>query len=782
MDGSMSDPVWELAAKANNFFQFEPHNDREATFPTEVSILYDDFSIYIGARMYDPEPDKIFTELGLRDADSKLNADQFWVDINPFNDGIYGFRFKVSASGVQTDINLNGSTLNQPDTKWDAVWNSYVSIDENGWTVEMEIPYAALRFPKGDLRDWGINFWREVRRKRETSSWNPIDKSRANHLVYMGLVSGIEGVDPPLRLAFYPYVSTYLENDQNGNGWNRSFNGGMDIKYGLNESFTLDMTLIPDFGQVQSDALVLNLTPFEVKYDEKRQFFTEGIELYNKADLFYSRRIGTQPKNFDLPFSSLNEHETITYNPLETRLLNAAKLSGRTPGGLGIGIFNSITAESRAVILDTLKNVSRDIVTQPLTNYSVIVLDQSLPNNSFISLINTNVTGSKPGYIANVTGTEFTVRDKSKRFTFSGTGAVSQQYNKDEKTVLGHKYDIFIGKTGGNWQYYYNREVLSDRYDQNDLGFQQLNNEIEDEISISYNVFKPFWKALTTSSAFTIEYSRLYEPKAFTGLTLEYDFRMLFASRYFIFLSADIFPLGKRDYFEPRVTGRFYETGSGGSIYLFYSTDYRKRVYADGSVAFEKINSAEDRYTYSFNFLPTLRISDRFNISYALNYQKKLNDIGYVYHNEPSNIIFGLRNSPTIANSIKSTYIFNNNLSLDLSLRQYWSRALYQGVYYLLEEDGSLSKQENVAETGDISYNAFTIDMKLVWNFSPGSQLSVVWKNLIDSNRNEVPPSFLENLTFVLKEPQVNSLSMKILYYIDYQKINKIIKPGTPFK
>jgi len=777
MDGKMSDPIWQLSEKSGDFFQYEPHNDRPATFKTEVSILYSDYAIYIGAKLHDPEASKILTELGLRDADSKLNADQFWVDINPFNDGIYGFRFKVSASGVQTDINLTGGSGGSSDLKWDGVWESHVAISQDGWTVEMEIPYSALRFPKGDLNEWGINFWREVRRTRETSSWNPVNKSIESPLTFMGLLHGMEGIKPPLRLAFFPYVSAYVENHQAGDPWSRSFSGGMDIKYGIDESFTLDLTLIPDFGQVQSDALVLNLTPFEIKYDEKRQFFTEGTELYNKADLFYSRRVGSKPKAYGLAYDNLQEHEIVSYNPIETRLLNATKLSGRTDNGLGIGVFNSITAQSQAEIFDTVKDISRMIVTQPLTNYNLFVLDKSLPNHSYFSLINTNVTGSRPGYIANVTGTEFLFRDKSKKYAANVVAALSQKYNKGDKANLGFKYNVFLGKTGGKWQYYYNREVLSDRYDQNDLGYQKTNNEIEDEIGVSYNIFKPFWKVISTSSEISMEYSRLFEPNTFTGMSIDYDFRMLFLSRFFISFSAELEPLGKRDYFEPRVAGRFYETGTAYDLYTLFSSDYRKRLFVDGTLRYEKVNSAEDMQSFSINFLPTFRINDRFNVSYGLYYQQKLNDIGYVNHKDPATIIFGLRRSPTTSNSVKSSYIFNNSLSIDLILRQYWSRVFYKGAYYLLKEDGKLTNWDNHVENSDINYNAITIDLKLIWNFSPGSQLSLVWKNLIDSNRNEIPESYLQNLSKTLQEPQINSLSMKLLYYIDYQQINSLFHP-----
>ncbi len=291
INGDLSDPVWQKAGAATDFYQHEPHNDRTASFPTTVRILYDDNAVYIGAKMVDPSPDSILTELGLRNSGNSLNADLFWMDISPFDDGQNAFTFMVSSSGVQTDINISGNAGGRGfgrrgDRNWDAVWESAVSITENGWIVEMAIPYSALRFPNRQVQEWGVNFWREIRRYRETSSWNFVDRRLDDNLSSLGLITGIAGIEPPTRLSFYPYVSAYLENDGVYSGWGNSINGGMDVKYGISESFTMDMTLIPDFGQVQTDEKVLNLSPYEIRYDENRQFFTEGTELFGKADLF----------------------------------------------------------------------------------------------------------------------------------------------------------------------------------------------------------------------------------------------------------------------------------------------------------------------------------------------------------------------------------------------------------------------------------------------------------------------------------------------------------------
>ncbi len=776
IDGNLEEELWRTADVADRFYQYEPHNDhRAASFDTEVRVLYDDRAIYIAAMMFDPSPDSILLEMGMRNSGNNINADRFFVDINPFNDGINGFRFQVSASGVQTDSNMSGGG-SRGDVNWDAVWTSAVRVNEAGWIVEMEIPYSALRFPRGDIKEWGINFWREIRRKREVSSWNFVNRRVGDPLAYMGLLKGINGIEPPVRLSFYPYVSNYVEKNGFDGGWANSFNGGMDVKFGISPSFTLDVTLIPDFGQVQSDAKVLNLTPFEVKYDENRQFFTEGTELFGKADLFYSRRIGAQPRNYGQAYLATDSHEVVKANPIETRLINASKLSGRTSSGLGIGVFNAMTAASKASLRDTLTGDIRNITTQGFTNYNLVVVDQSLRNNSFVSLINTNVSGAESGYTSNVTGTEFRFMDSSNMFRISGSGALSQQYFSGQNDVFGYKYDVRIGKFGGTWQYNYSRNVISDEYDQNDMGFLRRNNSVSDGVSLSHNIFDPFWRLWTLTNSFSVTRSALYEPNTFTGLDLQYSMRMLFDTRFFIGLNATYKPMGERDYFEPRAPGRFYRTEDTYNIRLTYSSDYRRRLYVDGNISLGRIREDVPQDNYGFMFQPTFRASDRLNMMYRLQYEKLKKNTGYVMQHNPDSVYFGSRSAPTWVNSFRTNYIFSNNLSLSFNLRHYWSRVEYDGQYFFLQTDGRLQPVAEDPGIGNINYNAFTIDMMLTWHFAPGSQITIAWKNVIDSSTESTAKGYWDNLSNIMNQPQINSLSIRFLYYIDYQNIQHLTR------
>ncbi len=781
IDGQLDDEAWQNANPATDFYQYRPFNDRGASFPTQVYLVYDDNAIYIGARLIDPSPDSILTELGVRDADMDMNADKFSIDISPFNDGVNGFTFKVSASGVQTDINRSSTSRrgfgrrSNGDKNWDAVWKSKVAINDEGWVVEIEIPYSALRFPKLDVQEWGINFWRDIRRLDEFSSWNFTDREVRNQMNYLGIVKGIEGVKPPLRLSLTPYVSSYLQKSASESGFQTTFNGGMDLKWGINQSFTMDITLIPDFGQVKSDEKILNLSPYEVQYDENRQFFTEGTELFQRADLFYSRRVGSEPVGHDDVEDELEVSEEIIENPIQTRMINATKISGRTGKGLGIGLLNAMTSASYAKIKNTETNEERKVLTQPFTNYNILVIDQTLKNNSYVSLINTNTLMNEVGYSANVTGTEIRLNDKSNLYGVRGELAVSQHYYGDADNSFGYKYDVRIGKFGGKIQYSLNRELVSDTYDQNDLGYLRRNNEIENQARFDYNIYEPFGKFLSLSNGLRLEYNQLYEPREFTELSVAMFSSATFVNRFNMFLYSRYRPLGEKDYYEPRVEGRYYKIDDSFSVFSRFSSDERKKIAINGGFRAEKVFSSYGQTEYGFELTPRIRMNDKLNYSLGVEYMRRNNDLGYVTDFGADSVYFGIRNSTTWINTLNANYIFTNTISLGFDLRHYWSRVKYNDRYFFLNEDGSLTEIEHDFQEQDINYNAFTIDMVFKWNFAPGSWLTAVWKNIVDADGIMIN-NYFDNVENMFKQSQVNSVSLKLLYYIDYQQVTNAFK------
>ena len=381
VDGKINEKVWISAAVASEFIMFEPDNGKPISPDkrTEVKIVYDNTAIYISALLYDNEPDKIQKEITNRDVFGV--SDHFSVYINGFNDGQQDFRFFVSAAGVQMDCL---ATEDFEDFTWDAIWDSEVIITEFGWVVEMKIPYAALRFGKAEKQVWGLNFMREIKRDVQKYTWNRVDTKIGAIIPQAGILEGIENIQTPTRLFLIPYTSAYYQ--QSDIGSDRTFKAGLDIKYGINDSFTLDAILIPDFGQTKFDNAILNLLPFEQKFEENRPFFTEGTDLFNKGNLLYSRRIGGEPTT--IPNTS--DAEEITNYPSTVNLLNAVKISGRTEKGLGIGFLNAVTEKTRATIFNNDTQEFRKEVIEPLTNYNMIVLDQRFNQNSSVTFVNAN--------------------------------------------------------------------------------------------------------------------------------------------------------------------------------------------------------------------------------------------------------------------------------------------------------------------------------------------------------------------------------------------------------
>jgi hypothetical protein len=779
IDGHLDDAVWNTAPVATDFIQYSPFSGKPSTFRTEVRILYDNEAVYIAAMMFDPNPDSIFVHLGQRDSDNNLNADQFHIELSTFNDGINGETFKVSASGVQSDSKAQtsgGGMWGGGDKSWDAVWYSKARVVEDGWIAEIKIPFSALRFSKMDVQTWGINFWREIRRYREQSSWSYVTREIGTSFNHLGELAGLSDLVPPVRLSLVPYISGYAEK-YNGEKPGFSYNGGLDLKYGINESFTFDATLIPDFGQVQSDDQVLNLSPYEVKYNERRPFFMEGTELFSRGNIFYSRRIGSRPKGYGDAYNQVGDGEQMISNPQESALINASKLSGRTSGGLGIGVFNAMTRPMHAEIEEITTGDMRKYRTEPFTNFNLLVLDQSLKNNSYISLANSNVwrnaSRDTQYYTANVTAATFRLQNRARMYSVNGNVALSQKYFDAEKAALGHTYSVKAGKTGGSLRFEYEIEAISDTYDPNDMGYLRRNNEFGNAVTVSYNTHKPFWKIYTTRNSLTFSYNQLYDPRVFTGASINFNSMTILNNYWSVNLGASLKPGGEDDYYEPRVTGRYYHSPEELNLNFSFDTDKSKKYYIDLKSSLMTRWSEYNQKAFTVSVQQELKLSTRMALELDLNYAKSVNDIGFIsYNSSIDEIIFGKRDNTTFTTTLEPQFIFTADSYLSLRLRHYWSRADYDGGFYTLNVDGSLTPG-SYSGNPDYNYNAFNIDMVYTWRFAPGSELTLVWKNAIYDGDAVIAYNYLDNLRNMFESPMLNSLSLKVLYYLDYQSLRK---------
>lgn len=763
IDGSLDEDAWKSAESATDFRIYEPTPGEPSSQKSEVKVLYDDKAVYIGAMLYDASGKKIMTELTPRDNDNP-NADVFVFEVNPYHDGQNAFFFKVTASNVQIDYKINSGEI---DYSWNAVWESEIQISDQGWSVELKIPYSAIRIPKEDEQQWGVNFWRQIRRTREISTWNFVDQKLGEYTSQEGTLTNLSNIKSPLRLAFYPYMSGYMDFDPGSKKPNYSYNIGGDLKYGINESFTLDMTLIPDFGQVKSDNEVLNLSPYEVQYEENRQFFTEGTELFNKAGLFYSRRIGKAPPGASSLGDQLLEGEEIVENPAESPLINATKISGRTKSDLGLGFFNAMTANSYARVRNS-DGEERQIKTGPFTNYNILVVDQAFRKHSYINIINTNVSEAEGGKTANVSGTDFRLMDKNNRYGFEGNVAVSMlRDTAGESFDFGKKADLLFGKLNGNLKWDYNFSMMTNNYNPNDMGYLARNNQLSNKIAIEYAEFEPRWRLLSWQLETELGHSKVYDTREFSSFEMDAAIHGTFKNYLSVGLNSALFPVGYHDYYEPRVAGRYIRYPAFLDLGGWISSDYRKALALD--IRGGAYSTVENQSGYFITLSPRMRFSDKFFVVYSCSYSVNFADQGHLETISSDSILFGERDIKTLINRVTGNYVFSNKAVLSFKVNHYWSRVDYDG-YFLLADNGGLLPYQGHSENEDLNFNIFSIDLTYSWNFAPGSYMNIVWKNKIAPDASkDLDLNYFRNLRNTMQSDQANSFSIKLIYYLDYQ-------------
>jgi len=775
IDGKLLEECWLDAPVLHKgtFYMTEPFALQPSQQETRIRVLYTDFAVYVAAELLD-DPDSVAQEFGLRDSGQDPNVDVFAFALDTYAKGLNASFFMVSAAGVQTDFLVTPDGF---DYAWDAVWNSAVSFTDEGWLVEMEIPYSALRFSREEVQNWGMNFMREVQRNGQVSFWSPVDPAVQGLPNQFGRIENLKGIEPPLRLTLLPYVSAYYDINEEGEGDFR-MNGGMDLKLGLSKNFTLDMSLIPDFGQVLSDNVILNLTPFEVRFDENRPFFTEGTELYNAANIFYSRRVGQSTQTL---LESPTENEYLETMPREAPLLNATKISGRTGKGLGVGFFNAMTDRTYARVRHKETGETRELLVDPFTNFNILVVDQNLKNNSNVSFINTNVLRAGGGRDANVTGTEFLFNDKKMRYRIRGEAAVSQVFEKNEKeemeNTVGHKYFLAFEKISGTWQFQVSRNLESDTFDPNDFGFLRAPNEVTHYGEVSYNLFTAKGIFNTMRITTSARHEQLYEPRRLVSWDVRTSTWMRFKNFYELELQAEVQPEDGFDYFDPRAEGYRFKRRPDFMTSMWGATDPRKqlRISAYAGTWRRWVWNQQDYWTGGN---VRYRFSDRLSLNHNLEYTHVQEERGYATQlfsetGELESVIFGKRDRRTTTNTLSGSYSFNEFMGMTLRLRHYWSKVFYN-KFYDLHPDGDLFPTDytGINDDGtarhDQNFNAFSIDLVYRWQVAPGSFLDVVWKNNIYTSDPDVTPSFFDNLGNTLRAPQLNSFSVKFIYFLDY--------------
>ncbi len=535
IDGKLDDLVWKKLEWGTNFTQRSPYDGEAPSQPTAFKIAYDNDSLYVGIRAYDSDPEKIACLTSRRDT---CDGDWLKLLVDSYHDLRTAFSFAVNAAGVKTDGAITNDGGNR-DFSWDPIWDVKTCRDSEGWTAEIKIPLSQLRFANQEELVWGLQVARKIYRKNEESFWQPMPQKAPGWVNLFGELRGIQGIQPQRMVQILPYtvgrLQTFAKEQGNPFASGRLSNimGGVDGKIGITNDLTLDFTVNPDFGQVEADPSVLNLTAFETYFQEKRPFFIEGRNIldyqilyvldgsYSMDNLFYTRRIGRVPHYS--PSLDDNEYSDM---PDNTTILGALKLTGKTQSGLSIGIMESITAKESAPI-DYLGQ-RRSQTVEPLTNYFVLRAQKDIQQGNTIiggmfTATNRKVNDEHLDYLhkaAYTGGFDFYHAWKEKTYYFSlntvfshvqgsteallETQKSSVHYfqrpdaphvsvDPDRTSLFGHGGTFAFGKQGGkHWRYSTGITWRSPELELNDMGYLYKADIIFQSTQIQYRITDPF--------------------------------------------------------------------------------------------------------------------------------------------------------------------------------------------------------------------------------------------------------------------------------------------------
>ena len=745
-DGRLDEPEWESASHATGFVQYEPNEGAEPSQQTEVHVLYGDNALYVGAILYDDEPDRIMRTMGRRDEMSQ--SDWFIISIDSYFDRKTAYNFGVNAAGVQADgIVTTGFFRFQGfpfDTSWDAVWTSAVHVSNKGWVVEMRIPYSMLRFPEADIQQWGINFRRMIPRSGEILDWVLIPRASrgAGTVAQYGILDGLQNIRPRRNVQVIPYTRSQVMTEEGDPGKLRSERDlavGGDLKIGLSTNVTLDATINPDFGQVEADPAELNLTAFETFFPERRPFFTEGIQIFNfrldfRDALLYTRRIGAHAP-----------------------IIGASKLSGRTSRGLSFGILGAATGES----LD------------PSRYYGVARLQQQIGNLSSIGGMLTAFedVGNRRSFTG---GIDWDLRLLDNQYRIDGVASFSRR-NALTSIPDENGFTVFagFGKTQGIWNYSTGVMVMSDAYNPNDIGQLRRNNYINFDGRVEHQInggrpFGPFRRAsfdlfasndisyreqLNQGLGFNLHSD--WQTHGFQEIRLEGRSDYIFGG-FDIYETRGLSPRSKPQeatlevsvesdsrrtwQIQPGIEyGWFgdggFEVGFGietdwnvsSRLRLSVETQYsREKGVTDwaSNEAFENVGSEWSIGEESGE--PTSEtifrsFDDRGHLDTILGSMDPYSAPGRYY--AP---VYGERGTHSLDTTIRGNFILSPILSIQFYGQIFTARGQYQN-FTILQDRDTLVELPSYPKTHDFAFTSFQTNTVLRWEYRPGSTLYLVW-------------------------------------------------------
>lgn len=729
IDGQLDDDIWNnpQLEVARAFRQRDPDDGRPASESTLVAIAYDDHAIYVACWCYDSEPAKITRQLVRRDRDSE--SDNIVVRFDGYHDHQTAYAFCLNAAGVQQDWRVYNDGWS--DQSWDAVWASAVKMQPWGWSAEYEIPYHCLRFEEKEEDVWGMQVSRVISRRKETDYWSYWPKNEGGFVSRFGHLTGLEGIKPSRHLEVQPYAVSSLESEPKdaGNPDGRDYYGnvGGDVKYGLSTNLTLDAAINPDFGQVELDEPVLNLTAYETYFDEKRPFFLEGADLFSTSfTLFYSRRIGRAP------YHDVDDDAELYYTdyPKSTTILGAAKLTGKLAGKTSLAFLTAVTDEETAKYAAEIERspgkidtVIREGMVEPQAVYTVLRLQQDLFKRSHAGVMVTSV--SQDTYHPNLTGgVDWRLYTNDSKWGTTGQIVFSRVDN--ENTGFGLDFDL--NKESGHFLGTVGTTIKDVNLQINRLGYTNRNDRRSFYGWLQYRTTDDWWVVRNTWNNFNIGSAWNYASENidkyfnFNG-TVEFTNSWEFNWGY-----AQDFP--KYDDRETRGQGA-WEQPHAWNVWLGAHTDSRRSVQVSVGTDF---GDSFNHPWWATNADLTVRPATNIECTLSAEYLHDYGQLKWVDNLEDDDgnvdtVLFADKDQDLVELGLTTAITFTPKLSLQASARGLLSGLNYRNPrpYVGNGKYGPLVPYDDYAYEYDYVYTALNSTVLLRWEYIPGSTLYAVW-------------------------------------------------------
>jgi hypothetical protein len=761
IDGVLDEPFWKEAPRSGDFTQYQPDEGEPASESTFVRVAYDNEALYIGVEMYDSEPDKIISRLTRRDR--WVEGDVVHIMLDSHHDHQTAYCFSLFASGTQRDVYYYND--NWSDDTWDAVWEGGTQITDWGWTAEFKIPFHCLRFSCGNGDPvWGFYASRGISRKNELDRWKHIPDSAPGFVSQFGHLEGLKGLLPPPRMELRPYVVSYAEREPasvtNPDGRDYRGNIGFDAKYGITPALTLDATINPDFGQVEADQTVLNLSSYETWYPEKRPFFMEGNKIFETYfTLFYSRRIGARPSVW------FDDADYYINRPTSTTILGAAKISGKTAGGTSVGILESVTQREITDYVDDDGVRRNEIIVEPEANFLVARVKQDIFKNSDIGIMATSVSQKNrdPQYTG---GADCNLRLKDGDYKVTGQ-VVGSKTGPDEDGWGGM---LLFEKSGGESFRGSVRGEYRDRgLDLNRLGYLNRNDIREGWGWFQYRTTKERWIIKKTWNNLNLGASdNLSGVKLLRGGNFNNAIEL-----------TNFWNLGMYAWTDFEKTYSDVETRGGppapipiGRSWQFWlETDSRKwwMIHVE--------TEAGDSWDGKFNeYALWLEFKPKSNIEFSVgpSYRKHWGASRWLTYLEDAegnrtDEIFGEQTLERLDTTIRGTVTFTKNLTLQLYAQPFFAAVDYKNFKKLVPPDDFIYVDDAVyseeVEQPDYNWISFNSNVILRWEYRPGSTLYLVWTQARDSWRGLGDFQFDRDLGDLFNLSPCNTFLVKVSYW-----------------